>query len=81
MCKNVLPEEKMVKRTGLYCRVPGCKLNGFLFKTKQALRNHTLKKHAVPQEARATPCEGGVDFSSRKQRRCAAFTSATAPCG
>ena len=60
MRKNVLPKEKTAKRTGLYCQAPGCcKLNGFLFKTKQALRNHTLKKHAVPQEARATPCERG----------------------
>ena len=45
--------------TGLYCRVPGCELNGFRFKTKQALRNHTLKRHPLSEEARTTPHEEG----------------------
>ena len=67
--------------TGLYCRVPGCELNGFRFKTKQALRNHTLKRHPLSEEARTTPHEEGVGCRSRKPHRCAASTSATERCG
>ena len=41
----------------LFCRVPGCDLNGFRFKTKEALRNHTIRKHPLPEEAHTTTQE------------------------
>ena len=43
------------KAGDLFCRVPGCELKGFRFRTKEALRAHTIRKHPLPEEARATP--------------------------
>ena len=41
----------------LFCRVPGCELKNFRFKTKEALRSHTIRKHPLPEEARTTAQE------------------------
>ena len=58
---ELLVKEPQVKRKRmknvLFCRVPGCELKNFRFKTKEALRSHTIRKRPLPEEARTTAQE------------------------
>ena len=55
---ELLVKEPQAKRkrmkSVLFCRVPGCELKNFRFKTREALRSHTIRKHPLPEAARAT---------------------------